>query len=83
MAAQEDLKIKLSSKVDYEHIIVFNQKVVLSGHISVDNLESIFMEMFENRLAKKFVLIAKKEVLNLSVYDSRLVNDFLKRVQEL
>ena len=39
--------------------------------------------MFDSKLSKKFALIAKKEIANLSVYDSRLIQDFLKRIQEL
>lgn len=58
--AQEDIRIKLSSKADYDHVILFNQKVVLSGQASIENLRNIFVEMFENRLAKKFILITKK-----------------------
>lgn len=60
MIAQEDLRIKLSNKADYDHVIVFNQKVVLSGQASIENLHNIFVELFENRLAKKFILITKK-----------------------
>ena len=39
--------------------------------------------MFEGLLAKKFALIIKKELNNLSHYDIRLVQEYLKRIQEL
>ena len=31
IAAQEELKLKLSSKADYDHVILFNERVVLTG----------------------------------------------------
>ena len=39
--------------------------------------------MFEEKLAKKFSLIVKKELNNLNHYDSRLLQEYLKKIQEL
>lgn len=55
----EDLRKKLSSKADYEHIILFNQKVILSGVVH-PTFASVYQEMFEGQLSKKFGLIVKK-----------------------
>lgn len=39
--------------------------------------------MFENSCTRKFVMIAKKQLTNLSQYDSKLILDFFKKIQDL
>ena len=58
-------------------------KVVLSGANSHSSMYSVYEEMFKHSLCRKFVLIAKKEMGNLSVYDNKLMQEFFKKVQEL
>ena len=39
--------------------------------------------MISSQQAKKFVLIAKKEMSHLSAYDSKLMLEFFRKIQEL
>ena len=43
---QEGLKLRISSQADYGRVVLFNQKVVLTGQYDCGDLDKLFTEMF-------------------------------------
>ncbi len=43
----------------------------------------MYEEMFKNKCSKKFLMILKKHTNQMDMYDNKLLNDYIRKINEI
>lgn len=79
-----NMKVVLpSSEMMESSISCFDNRRNVNMSFSNITILQLYEELINQKACKKYGMILKKEINNMNIYDSRTMNEYLRRLYEL